>query len=138
MGNGFTLAKISHLANSNPITFLIPSHDPYYACQRCGNCCRWPGDVNVSPAEVLAIAQCLEMPEDQFIERYTCLNSKRSGLSLTEKTDGSCIFLEGQNRCVIQAVKPIQCAGFPNTWRFPGWRDLCEAVEVPRPPTTPD
>ena len=35
------------------------------------------------------------------------------------------------NRCTIQAVKPIQCRGFPNQWNFPGWRKVCEAIPVP-------
>ena len=39
------------------------------------------------------------------------------------------IFLEGRD-CAIQPVKPRQCAGFPNTWNFPGWREACEAVPV--------
>jgi uncharacterized protein len=33
--------------------------------------------------------------------------------------------------CRIHPVKPGQCAGFPNKWNFPGWRDVCEAVPVP-------
>ena len=39
--------------------------------------------------------------------------------------------LEDGKHCRIQAVKPRQCAGFPNTWNFPGWRDECEAIPVP-------
>jgi hypothetical protein len=35
------------------------------------------------------------------------------------------------NECRIQPVKPVQCRGFPNEWRFPGWREMCEAIEVP-------
>jgi hypothetical protein len=28
-------------------------------------------------------------------------------------------------------VKPQQCKDFPNGWNFPGWREVCEAIEVP-------
>jgi hypothetical protein len=28
----------------------------------------------------------------------------------------------------VQEAKPIQCKGFPNTWNFPGWRAVCEAI----------
>ena len=40
----------------------------------------------------------------------------------------------------LQPVKPLQCRGFPNTWNFPGWRKVCEAVEGPPPEgnTPPD
>jgi uncharacterized protein len=101
-----------------------------YLCQRCGNCCRWPGDVIVTDSEISAIAAFLGMTEEAFIEQHTRLSANRRHLSLTEKEDGSCRFLEGRNECLIQPVKPDQCRGFPNRWRFDGWREICEAVEV--------
>lgn len=102
-----------------------------YLCQRCGNCCRWPGDVIVTREEVEAIAAHACMPVSEFIQTRTRLSANRRHLSLIEKEDGSCFFLEGQNTCLIQPVKPDQCKGFPNRWRFDGWREVCEAVEVP-------
>jgi Fe-S-cluster containining protein len=101
-----------------------------YLCQRCGNCCRWPGDVIVTDEEIDAIAAHLGMAVEEFIQRFTRLSENRQHLSLIEKEDGSCFFLEGQNVCHIQRVKPDQCRGFPNRWRFDGWREICEAVEV--------
>ena len=111
-------------------TSLLDSSQPHYQCMRCGNCCRWPGDVNITADETLAIAEYLGMAESEFIENYTRLNSKRSGLSIIDKPNGECVFLEGVNTCRIQTVKPHQCSGFPNAWNFPGWREVCEAVEV--------
>lgn len=111
-------------------TSPLDSAKPYYQCVRCGNCCRWPGDVNITEAEVPVIAHFLGLEENEFIEKYTRLNSKRSGLSIIDKPNGECVFLEGLNTCQIQSVKPEQCSGFPNVWNFPGWRDKCEAVEV--------
>jgi Fe-S-cluster containining protein len=99
----------------------------HYRCQRCTNCCRWPGFVPVGDAEITAIAQHLGLSESDFIQRYTRLRRQRDGLALTDKPNGECIFLEGRD-CAIQPVKPVQCAGFPNTWNFPGWREVCEAV----------
>lgn len=110
---------------------------PYYACQRCGNCCRWPGDVRITDAEATRIAAFLQMPEPEFIAQCTRLNANRTGLSIIDKPNGECLFLEDLNVCHIQPVKPAQCAGFPNEWRFPGWRDVCEAIEVPRDETAP-
>ena len=104
--------------------------DTTYLCQRCGNCCRWPGDVVVTATEIQAIAAQLDLTESEFIQRFTRLSANRQHLSLVEREDGGCVFLEGQNTCLIQPAKPDQCRGFPNRWRFDGWRELCEAVEV--------
>jgi Fe-S-cluster containining protein len=110
----------------------------YYECQRCTNCCRWPGLVRIDEAEIGPMAAFLGMPEHDFIQRYTKLRPQRDGLALVDKgphPDGTynheCVFLEGRD-CAIQAVKPRQCAGFPNTWSFPGWREACEARPVLR------
>ena len=78
------------------------------------------------------IAAFIGMEEDAFVENCTRLNANRTGLSIIDKPNGECLFLEGVNTCRIQSVKPAQCSGFPNLWNFPGWRDQCEAVEVER------
>jgi uncharacterized protein len=102
---------------------------PYYACQRCTACCRWPGEVRVSEAEVEAIAGFLGVPVEEFVQNHTRLTAQRTGLSLLEEADGRCVWLDGRD-CRLQRVKPSQCRGFPNAWNFPGWREVCEAVEV--------
>ena len=107
--------------------------DVRYLCQRCTNCCRWPGDVKVSDEEVAKIAEFLGLAVDVFIERFTRLRVNRQGLSLIERADDSCIFLEGRD-CMINEVKPQQCRDFPNKWNFPGWRQVCEAIPVPVQP----
>lgn len=101
-----------------------------YACQRCTNCCRWPGFVKLTDSDISAISHFLEMPEVEFIQEFTRLRPRRDGLALTDQPDGACTFLEGRD-CRIQPAKPIQCRGFPNTWNFPGWREVCEAIEIP-------
>ena len=99
----------------------------YYLCQRCTNCCRWPGHVKIENAEITAISRFLGVTEFDFIQNYTRLRPSRDGLSLMEKAGGECIFLDGRD-CAIQPVKPRQCRGFPNEWNFPGWREVCEAI----------
>ncbi len=101
-----------------------------YDCQRCTACCRWPGQVKLSEAEVSALAQFLNRSEFDFIQEFTRLRADRLGLSLIEKANGDCIFLEG-NECLVQAVKPQQCRDFPNGWNFPGFENSCKAI--PRP-----
>ena len=98
-----------------------------YQCQRCTACCRWPGQVKVSDAEISAIAKFLGMSDDEFIQRHTRLRQQREGLALNDKDNGECFFLEG-NDCAINPVKPQQCRDFPNKWAFPGWRQVCDAV----------
>jgi len=99
----------------------------YYACQRCTACCRWPGEVRVTEAEIQALARHLGLSEDDFIQYHTRVRVDRLGLSLMEKPNGECIFLGGAD-CTVQPVKPRQCREFPNLWRFPGFQDYCQAV----------
>lgn len=119
--------QISYGSPGNEQVVLNP--DVYYVCQRCTACCKWPGDVRIDENDVSAIAAYLEMEEAEFLTTYTRLRTNRQGLSLIEKENHECVMLEG-NSCRIHAVKPSQCAGFPNRWNFPGWRNICEAIPV--------
>ena len=84
-------------------------------CQRCGACCRWPGEVRIDEAEVSKLANFLSLSEKEFIEQHTRLRKDRRGLALKAREDHSCIFLDG-NSCLVQPVKPQQCRDFPNRW----------------------
>ncbi len=103
----------------------------FYVCQRCANCCKWPGDVRIEEDEIGPIAGFLGLSAEEFIQRHTRLRSNRQGLSLVEKENHECSMLDG-DACLIHPVKPAQCRGFPNQWNFPGWRRVCEAVPVKR------
>ncbi len=96
-----------------------------FVCVRCGKCCRWKGAVKVADREVDAIADYLEIPVADFLDRYTVITPDRQALSLTERPDGACIFLDDNNDCIINAVKPAQCRDFPDKWNFPNWRSEC-------------
>ena len=99
-----------------------------FQCVRCGTCCRWPGYVRVTAAEVERIAAHLGVPLEQFIAEQTMLTADRRGLSLREGADGACAFLTADNRCRLQAVKPRQCQEFPHGWNFPGWETRCHGA----------
>jgi len=99
----------------------------FYECQRCTACCRWPGQVRLTDAEVARIATHLGLSETAFIQQHTRLRADRQGLSLLEKPNGECEFLVG-NDCAIQPVKPQQCRDFPNLWNFPGFEKSCHAI----------
>ena len=117
-------------AHPHPEPAAAPAPAVWYQCQRCGNCCRWPGFVQLRDSDIAAIAGFLQMSERDFIQRYTCLRPNRYGLALIETGSGACVFLPDKD-CAIQPVKPHQCKGFPNSWNLPGWRDLCEAIPQP-------
>lgn len=110
-----------------------PKKRIFYQCQRCGACCRWPGFVRIKEEEIPRLAAHMGLSEADFIERYTRLTPQRNGLALIDKPNGECYFLDGRE-CRLQAVKPVQCTGFPNVWNFPGWQDVCEAIPVELPP----
>lgn len=109
-----------------------PPNGWHWVCQRSTHCCRWPGAVRLTDADITRIAAFLRLTEWDFIQKHTTLHPDRRGLVLLEKSDGSCEFLEGRD-CLIHAAKPAQCRGFPNTWNFPGWRKTCRAVLMPQP-----
>lgn len=122
--------SFSHPTLVNPdVTAPPPGKKIHFACQRCAACCKWPGDVVLWDNEIEAISKFINLPTQEFIDRYTRLRANRTGLSLIEKPNGECIFLEGMS-CSINPVKPEQCRDFPNKWNFPGWRERCEAIPV--------
>ena len=99
----------------------------FLECQRCTACCRWPGQVRLTDAEITGIAAFRGMAEPDFIQQFTRLTWDRSGLALIEKPNHECVFLDG-NDCAIQPVKPQQCRDFPNLWNFSGASQMCQAI----------
>ena len=100
----------------------------FHDCQRCTACCRWPGQVRLSDAEIARLAEFLGLDEHEFIQRHTRLRSDRRGLVLRDKANGECEFLAADGLCSVQAVKPQQCRDFPNLWHYPGAEKFCRAV----------
>ena len=101
-----------------------------WLCQRCGNCCRWPGFVHVTGREIDRLADYMKIDPEDFLEKYVEVTPDGDHLTLIMKKDDSCIFLQENNVCQVNDVKPDQCSGFPNTWFFDGWREKCEAELV--------
>ena len=97
-----------------------------FICARCGSCCRWPGYVRLKDDEIAKISDFLGLNKYEFTDQYTNLTSDRRGLSLIEKSDGSCVFfIQNPSGCLINPVKPEQCRNFPILWNFEGWENLC-------------
>ena len=98
-----------------------------FICRRCGACCRWPGSVLLEDGDVAAAAAELGMDEDEFIERHAALARNRAQLTLKEKDDGACEFLEADGRCRIYTARPRQCRDFPHGWAVEGCPGLGES-----------
>lgn len=85
--------------------------------------------------DVARMAEHLGVSRHAFVQRYAEVRRNRQGLTLGQRGDGACRLLDGENACRVHPVKPAQCRRFPNDWRFPGWRQICEATpERPAPP----
>jgi len=95
-----------------------------FKCIGCHACCREPGYVRLENDEPDAISSFLGLSVHEFIARYTVLTKERTGLSLTEKQDNSCIFLTDMG-CKINSVKPLQCRKFPQEWKFADFATIC-------------
>ncbi len=98
-------------------------------CMRCGSCCRAEGYVRLTEADIERLARALQMDAYTFTERYTRVTRDRACLSLTEKADGSCVFLNETAGCVVNSAKPSQCRDFPTRWRFSDAETVCAALQ---------
>ena len=76
------------------------------------------------------IAEFLGLRLDTFMKRYTRLTEDRQRLSLVEKDDCSCIFLDPEAGCEINDAKPRQCRDFPHHWNFEGFEDICAGMQL--------
>lgn len=92
-----------------------------FSCTRCGDCCTGaPGYVWVEEEEIRALAALLALEPDAFGRRYLRRASDggpstplRTGLSLTERASGECVFFEQGRGCTVYAARPRQCRTFP-------------------------
>ncbi len=101
-----------------------------FACTQCGQCCRVPGYVRITDADVERIAAFMGLDIATFTDQHTRLVPDRTGLALLEQPDGACVHLSADGRCLLQPVKPEQCKGFPYTWRYPDMASICEGWQV--------
>ncbi|MGB0717175.1 MAG: YkgJ family cysteine cluster protein [Phycisphaerae bacterium] len=91
-----------------------------FECTQCGNCCSGdPGYVWLTKEEIRRIAAFLGR-DDEWLPKSQL---RRVGFrySLTEKSDGDCIFLKREGNkamCGIYPVRPNQC----RTWPF--WTEV--------------
>ena len=65
----------------------------------------------LTSANVLAMADALEMSEQTFLQRFVVGVGGR--LSLREADNGACLLLDGSAECMVYAQRPQQCRDFP-------------------------
>ncbi|HCE42429.1 MAG TPA: hypothetical protein DET40_02645 [Lentisphaeria bacterium] len=91
--------------------------EQYFTCINCGKCCGiWEIPITQSEKERLEklAVPGIDFSENRFFEK----NKKHKGLYLIGKKDGHCVFLGGDNLCVIhkahgEKVKPLACRIYP-------------------------
>ncbi len=86
--------------------------------------------MRVSDAEIARIAAALSMSEAAFIESETEVAPDRKTLMLKSRPDGSCVYLDGANRCQIHEVKPDKCRTFPFEWTNSDSASVCPALSA--------
>lgn len=83
-----------------------------FACERCGNCCRRPGVVHFTPADVTRAARYLELSPRDFRRQY--LAKEDGDWFLEGHPDEGCIFYDDEAKaCLIHPAKPLQCRAWP-------------------------
>ena len=107
-----------------------------FYCVQCHACCREQGYVRLKENEPDVISSFLGLDVHKFIAQYTVLTKDRTGLSLIEKKNGSCIFLTDTG-CKINSVKPLQCREFPHGWKFSGFETICGWAKNSNPISQP-
>jgi len=83
-------------------------------CGSCTHCCEFGGAIIVEEdipklAKFLQISQ--EELKERYLEEYEKFNTKQFKIK-SEKTNkpyGPCLFLDKEERCMLQDVKPLYC-----------------------------
>lgn len=114
-----------------------------FSCTECGKCCTGsPGYVWITPEEIEAMANYLNMPLSEFCEHY--IREINGAYALKERVvTYDCVFLEG-TRCRVYPVRPKQCKTFPwwvqNLATPKDWEEAakrCEGINHPNAKVIP-
>ena len=102
-------------------------------CKACANCCRHT-IVDLTVADIRAIAAYLRITAEQVIQMYTNPDSDSSSTRVLRNTDSACVFLDG-NLCMIYEARPTACRNFPHirahsTTVGSRWSSLCRRAAV--------
>ena len=85
-------------------------------CEICDKCCKYRGDIRLTPINVIEISKFLKISINEFLEKYTYeLPNEEPEIAIKAEGEESVCILNNieNNKCKIQKVKPIQCVMFP-------------------------
>lgn len=85
-------------------------------CTICDRCCKYRGDIKLTPVNVIEISKYLKISIKEFLDKYT-EEVKDEPLEIVIKAMGEdrrCIFNNSKTfKCEIHKYRPIQCVMFP-------------------------
>lgn len=91
-----------------PLVFGLELASPFsFNCQACGACCH-NKVIEIGPYETARLAANRGLP----VEEFRRLLTEEDGVTLLNRPDGSCVFLEG-GRCAVHPDRPLVCRMFP-------------------------
>lgn len=83
-----------------------------FECTQCGDCCTGaPGYVWVSESEIFRLSETLGLSVAKFGAQY--LRYVKGRYSLTEKSNGDCVFWNSEKGCQVYEGRPDQCRSWP-------------------------
>ncbi len=97
------------------MTLSIEKEQRFQCIDGCTNCCRRPGTIVLTRADVARIAGHFKLSMRRFEERYAERVHGQTRLRLLG-AEQRCPFLGGDDIkgwCNVHAVKPVQCATYP-------------------------
>ncbi|MBI3900425.1 MAG: YkgJ family cysteine cluster protein [Gammaproteobacteria bacterium] len=93
-----------------------------FECTGCGGCCTGRGEhyIATTSAEQRGIQRFLGISWRWFRQRY--LTVYEDGTESLRWEHDRCVFLDGERRCRIYAVRPSQCR------TYPFWSDVTQSA----------
>lgn len=85
-------------------------------CSICDRCCKYRGDIRLTPINVLEISKYLKITPKSFLENYTIeLEDEPPEIVIKAVSEERrCIFNNSKNyKCMIHKFRPMQCVVFP-------------------------
>lgn len=126
------------LSSLSLVHFLTSTIVPWYLqsgvrfdCTGCSKCCKVRGNVWATNDEARAMAKAVGVTDAEFNSRYVSRERTPAGWQLIGKrSDGGCIFLDGEGKCSVYAGRPLQCRAYPFWPEVSGSRKTWDAEAV--------